>query len=87
MVSRKGNGFVPLVGLHDAVKIIDNDLAEAVGALDGEHGVVSKNCIYVVEQAGSTKLVAAVLEAIWSVWFGTADHAYVCVYHFLFWHC
>ena len=55
--------------------------------LDGKERIISKNAVDVLNDAGPTEFMTAILQSVRSVGLVAADHAYICVDHLLFSYC
>lgn len=77
----------PLPRFQDTVEVIYNYFLKAVGALDGEHGVISEHSCNIVEEAAPAEFMAAVLEPVGTVRFRAANPTNVGIDHFLFGDC
>ena len=56
-------------------------------ALDGEERIISKNAVDVLNDAGPTEFMAAILQSVWPVGLVAANHAYISVDHLFFSNC
>jgi hypothetical protein len=87
LVGRHGEDFVPVCLLEHRIQVVNNNLLETMRAFDGEHAVISQNCVDVVHQTTSAKLMAAVLKTVRSVRLNGTNPTDVGIDHFLFWNC